>query len=358
MYKIISINDIKGGGAGQIASTLSKYCKSGKSGHYMYYDTLYNQQERFLNNVWREFLGLEFYLRDSILVNQIIKNYDLVHLHNLHGMRWSPKLIKQISKTKPVVWTLHDLWIITGKCPYPYDCDLYKTLQCERSVCKYKNHYPYYRRLQSGVKEKYKIFNNINNLTCVSPSKWLADCVSDVYPDLDVRVIPNGINLYLYYRRDKHITFNNSKKTILSILSDGSDSFRKGTDIIKRFYREYREDYNWITFGTGYLPGALNFGYVDNSVKPFLFSSSDVYLHCAREDNYPTTVLEAMACDCNVVATGVGGMKEMGCCMTEIPYIKTAIDNLVPCNVDKYKIDAITMCDSYMKLYEEIYNAV
>ena len=40
------------------------------------------------------------------------------------------------------------------------------------------------------------------------------------------------------------------------------------------------------------------------------YQCADIYLHAARADTYPTTVLEALACGCPVIATRVGGIPE------------------------------------------------
>jgi glycosyltransferase involved in cell wall biosynthesis len=40
------------------------------------------------------------------------------------------------------------------------------------------------------------------------------------------------------------------------------------------------------------------------------YRAADVYLHAARADTFPTTVLEALACGTPVVATRIGGIPE------------------------------------------------
>ena len=47
-------------------------------------------------------------------------NYDIVHLHWInHGFL---KLNSLVNIDIPVIWTMHDLWPITGGCHYSYDC--------------------------------------------------------------------------------------------------------------------------------------------------------------------------------------------------------------------------------------------
>ena len=43
---------------------------------------------------------------------------DVVHLHNLHGYYLNVKMLLDYlaSSGRPVVWTLHDCWALTGHC--------------------------------------------------------------------------------------------------------------------------------------------------------------------------------------------------------------------------------------------------
>src|ERR671918_1684959 len=40
------------------------------------------------------------------------------------------------------------------------------------------------------------------------------------------------------------------------------------------------------------------------------YQAADIYIHSARADTFPNTVLEALACGTPVVATAVGGISE------------------------------------------------
>lgn len=41
------------------------------------------------------------------------------------------------------------------------------------------------------------------------------------------------------------------------------------------------------------------------------YQASDIYMHLAKADTFPNTILEAMSCGLPVIATGVGGIPEL-----------------------------------------------
>ena len=70
-------------------------------------------------------------------------NPDVIHLHNLHGYYLNIKILFDYLKqaNKPVVWTLHDCWALTGHCSH-FDyigCEKWKE-QCFN--CPQKKEYP------------------------------------------------------------------------------------------------------------------------------------------------------------------------------------------------------------------------
>ena len=127
---------------------------------------------------------------------------DIIHLHNLHNSYINlPLLFRYIKRKRiPIVWTLHDCWAITGKCPHftMVKCDKRKT-GCFH--CPQRKGYPQALVDQSRLmwKLKKKWFTGIENMTIVTPSQWLADLVKQSYlKDYDVRVINNGIDLDVF----------------------------------------------------------------------------------------------------------------------------------------------------------------
>jgi len=67
---------------------------------------------------------IDYSKTDWILDTKEFKEADVVHLHNLHSWFFNLKTLEKISKLKPVIWTLHDMWAITPHCAHSYECEL------------------------------------------------------------------------------------------------------------------------------------------------------------------------------------------------------------------------------------------
>ena len=63
---------------------------------------------------------------------QAFKDVDIIHLHWINQAMLSMKDIERIMQTgKPVVWTMHDMWNITGVCHQAGKCKRWQQ-QCEQ----------------------------------------------------------------------------------------------------------------------------------------------------------------------------------------------------------------------------------
>ena len=128
---------------------------------------------------------------------------DIIHLHSLLGYYINVKvLFEYLSKAgKPVVWTQHDCWAITGHCIHFVNvgCDKWKE-GCHH--CPQKNTYPpsmVVDNSKRNYREKKELFTSVPNMTLVTPSKWLAGFMEQSFlSKYPIKVIPNGINLGLY----------------------------------------------------------------------------------------------------------------------------------------------------------------
>ena len=245
---------------------------------------------------------------------------DLIHLHNIHGNFINlSMLFRYIKRHKiKVVWTLHDCWPLTGNCKH-FDmvgCDRWKNgcgncIQKGNAIIDISS---------TMYKRKQRMFDGIDDMTIVTPSKWLADLVLQSplgkYP---VKVINNGIDLGIFKSvesdfKEKHgIT---DKKMILGVSFDWSN--RKGLDVFVELARRLDESYQIVLVGTSdvidaNLPDNIISIHKTNNQKELaeIYAAADVFVNPTREETYPTVNMESLACGTPVITFRTGGSPEI-----------------------------------------------
>lgn len=252
-------------------------------------------------------------------------NPDIIHLHNLHGFFLDVELLfSYLKKSKAaVVWTLHDCWAFTGRCPYfdILNCDSWKQ-GCIN--CSYpKDWYPRTMRNVSRnmwLKKK-DSFTGVKNLTIVTPSRWLSNLVHQSFlKDYSVKVINNGIDLMVFKPtssnfRTKH-KFND-KFILLGVAFDWGR--RKGLDVFIELSRRLDPSiFQIVLVGTNddvdaELPSNILSIHRTNNQEELaaIYSTADLFINPTREDNYPTVDMESIACGTPVLSFRTGGSTEI-----------------------------------------------
>ena len=249
-------------------------------------------------------------------------NPDVVHLHNIHGYYINTKILFDylIRSNKRVIWTLHDMWSFTG---HSGTCD---AKQCEKwktgcNTCPAYRGYPesFVDRSKENYQRKKKLFSAVDDLTIVTPSRWLAGLVSESYlKDRTIKVIPNGIDLKQFYpmRNDFKKTHAIENKTILMGCSTWWGP-GKGLQDFYRLAEELDDRFAIVLVGLdkvqlAELPKRIIGIERTNSVKELaeIYSAADVFLNLTYRDNYPTVNLEALACGTPVITYDTGGSAE------------------------------------------------
>jgi len=252
---------------------------------------------------------------------------DVIHLHNIHGYYINIKLLFDYIKNtnKPVVWTFHDCWPFTGHCAY-FDyanCEKWMT-HCHN--CPEKNSYPSSKvldRSQINYSEKKYIFNNVENMTIVTPSEWLKSKVEKSFlKNYPVKVINNGIDLTKFKpSTDKQNKFRSKygleeDYIILGVASTWDR--RKGLKYFIELAAQLKQDERIVLVGltkdqVKNLPnniiGITRTANIEELAD--IYSSSDVFVNPTLEDNFPTTNIEALACGTPVVTFDTGGSPEI-----------------------------------------------
>lgn len=251
-------------------------------------------------------------------------NPDIVHLHNIHGYYINVEILFQFLRDfkKPVVWTLHDCWSFTGHCTY-FDyvtCEKWKNNMC--GSCPQKKKYPASMFIDASSKnfeKKKDLFNCVDNLTIVTPSKWLGTLVGQSYlKNHSVEIINNGIELSTFKKSNNNIRdkYGLIGKKIILAVADGWGP-RKGFNDIIRLSQILSEDNKIIMVGFSgneqeKVPKNIITISRTNNVQELvdLYSAADVFINPTYEDNYPTVNLEAQACGIPVITYNTGGSIE------------------------------------------------
>ncbi len=247
-------------------------------------------------------------------------NPDIVHLHNLHGYYLNIELLFRTlaQMKKPVIMTLHDCWTFTGRCAYNRDCEKWKS-GCGR--CPRLSAYPkaWIDRSARNYEDKKRIFTLLEDMTVITPSKWLAGLARESYlGKYPIKVIPNGIDFSIFKPTENDFRVKNgikeSEKIALGVANFHDPN--KGFDDFLSLAKAVSEC-KFVLVGLSEkqvksLPeGILGLCRVKNPQElAKIYSAADVFVNPTYADNFPTVNLEALACGVPVVTYDVGGSAE------------------------------------------------
>ncbi len=253
-------------------------------------------------------------------------NADVVHLHNLHGDYLSLPALAWIGRRKPVCWTLHDHWALTGGCVTPRACERWRTA-C--GACPRLGEYPLgaIDRTRWNRWLRPRLVSAMQPLI-ITPSRWLATRLESVrqLSTLPRLVIPNAVDADVFRpvedRAPARAQFGLApdRPTIVMTGANWADAAKGGDDAIQalRQLAATKPDAQLLIVGAGGqaildaagLSGvAIDFTH-DRSTLAAAYASADVCLFPSRAENYPLTILESLACATPVVAYDVGGIPE------------------------------------------------
>ncbi len=240
---------------------------------------------------------------------------DIIHLHNIHGYYLNYELLFDFLKSwgGPVVWTLHDIWPITGHCAY------YGVEECQKWLsgcgnCKRINTYPrslFLDNSASNYIKKKTLFSSLYNLTLVPVSNWLSNLIGQSFLSQYPRVtIHNGIDTKIFSPREK-----SKHPYVLGVASVWEE--RKGLQDFFKIRELLPEEIGIKLVGltesqTKSLPSGIDGIERTNSVKELaeLYSAAIALVNPTYEDNFPTVNLEALSCGTSVITYKTGGSPE------------------------------------------------
>ena len=254
------------------------------------------------------------------------KQADILNFHNLHTGYFNYLAIPSLTKTKPAVFTLHDMWSFTGHCAYSYDCDRWKT-GCGQ--CPYLEIYPAIRRDNTRLEWKLKdwVYSQ-SNLTIVTPSRWLTEqAQQSMLNRFSIHHIPYGIDTEIYQPLDSEqcraVLGIPTHKNVLMFGADSLSDNRKGGDLLFQALSclpdALKADTVLLMIGSNSESiskaigmQTIELGYVGSDrLKAIAYSAADLFIFPTRADNLPLVLQESMACGTPMVSFKVGGVPDL-----------------------------------------------
>lgn len=256
----------------------------------------------------------------------VYRNADVLNFHNLHSGGCNYLAIASLTKKKPAIFTLHDMWSFTGHCSYSFDCDRWKS-GCGK--CPHPEIYPPIQRDATHLEWKLKdwIYQR-SDLTIVTPSKWLKEqAEQSLLSRFPVHHIPYGIDTSVYQPIDSEqcravLGVPAGKRTLLFGAQTLTDA-RKGGDILLKALQSLpdslKAEITLLTIGNGgdeieKIVGiqTLSLGYIGSDrIKAIAYSAADLTVFPTRADNLPLVLQESMACGTPMVSCKVGGVSDL-----------------------------------------------
>ena len=244
---------------------------------------------------------------------------DIIHLHWVNRGLLN---IKDLSKVKkPIVWTMRDMWPMTGGCHYSMGCDEYKR-KCGRCPQLSSNK----QKDLSWYVLRRKMLNMPSDMKIVGISHWLSNCAqqSAIFHDYKVETIHNGIDLEKFSPIDK-----SSAKEILG-LDENKSTVIVGAQEINNYHKGFNHFIEAIKYIDTKNIQFLFFGFLDESLlretgidykyigylndilsMRLAYSSADVCVFPSVMDAFGKVVIESLACGTPVVVFDATGPRDI-----------------------------------------------
>lgn len=298
---------------------------------------------------------------------------DIVHIHETHSYFINYlKLIEYLkSKKIKTIWTFHCEYMYTGNCGYAYECEKWKS-KCEN--CEKIHEYPkslFFDFTSKMYNDKKKAFQNFENLTIVTPSKWLADRVKESFlKEKKIEVVHNGLDTEIFSPREyKHLIKKykiKDQKILLSAAPDIMSQRKGGPWLIELAKRLEKENYLIFLIGVkeieeNYPSNIIALPLIKSQIElAEYYSMADIFVLCSQKETFSMTCAEAISCGTQVVGFESGAPEtvfnegkfvEYGNLEKLEKVIKETLEKKRELDTKKYS--SKNMVNTYIKIYEK-----
>lgn len=292
-------------------------------------EKLIHRGQSFLESSLNQFAPQSIYasISSDLTDHPLVKEADIINLHNLHwhSNNFSLFLLKNLSKSKPIVWTFHDMWAFTGHCIYSLDCERWQvgcgkcpdlamtiSLKLDTTALLFKIKKYLYQR---------------SNFTIITPSEWLKKiaALSPLLENRKIVCINNGINQDLYQAIPKSqarqaLGIPENVPVVLFGSAHWSAAF-KGYAYFEKALLKIKDelpDVYLLGFGNGQFSESLEkqfkslaFGYINHGkIKSLIYSAADLFIFPTMAEAFGNVAIESMICGTPIVGFKTGGVAD------------------------------------------------
>ena len=251
---------------------------------------------------------------------------DIVALNWFNQGMMSLNEIRRIAALgKPIVWTMHDMWAMTGICHHAGGCERYRS-RCGECPFLGKPH----RRHDLSTKifdKKMSLYNDVD-INFVAVSRWLAACAakSALLGNRHVEVINNAFPVQLYATSPK------MSRKALGLPDDGSRLVVMCAARLDDSIKDLPAAIEALNLYKGSEPltavfcgNIRNRALLDGLKIPYVWLGNisdparlaEIYAHCdavlssSRFESLPSTLIEGMAAGAAAIGFGGDGRDEI-----------------------------------------------
>jgi glycosyltransferase involved in cell wall biosynthesis len=247
-------------------------------------------------------------------------DWDVTHVHNLHGGYFDLAALRDLSRRAPLVLTMHDMWLVTGHCGYSCECERWR-IGC--GSCPDLTLYPAIPRdaTKANLWRKRRLLQDVE-LAVTSPARWALDLAQASYlRSKPTRHIPNPVDLGFFKPGDKsaardelglpqdrpivllpaRLAFDNEYKAAW-MLEEAVDALRDQRVLAIAFGAKHEDRRD----GLRILEERFDEAWIAEAYR-----AADVVVYPSRAETSPLAIIEALATARPVVATRVGGVPEL-----------------------------------------------
>ncbi len=264
----------------------------------------------------------------KLFSHPFVQEADIIHCHNLHWpFKNFPLRFLGIGRRKPLIWTLHDMWPLTGHCYHSFECVKWKS-GCKGGCPHLFTFIPLaWDSTPLQWRAKKKMYTG-TPFRVVVPSKWIMQIANDspLLKGHDVFYIPNVADTAVFTVLNKSelrraYGFLPDEKLILFAAANINVPL-KGLPLLLDGLVHLKERNIMPTLmiaGNGDLPEKYkkiirwrHFGRLHEDRKMAeLYNMADMTIVPSAAENFPSVVLESMACATPVIGSRVGGIPDM-----------------------------------------------